>query len=93
MLVRSVTTREVEWDEEQQAWMLALAIYRRDQCGKCGSYLPESTAFDMDDAYEAVGPFLCGGCQAVGRAYDTHIKETELSPTYDPSRYIVHRKE
>jgi hypothetical protein len=35
-LVRTVVTRETEWDEEQQSLMLALQLWRARLCPVCG---------------------------------------------------------
>lgn len=65
------TIREVEWDEEQQAWMLALLLYR-SQLGPCGHYLPHTAAPDAEERYFSPEPDRCHACTAVGatsRAY------------------------
>lgn len=35
-LIRSVTTREPEWDEQERAWFLALAEFESRPCPNCG---------------------------------------------------------
>lgn len=58
--------REVEWDETEQAMMLALGEYRASTCGGCGGYLPETTA---GEHYKVVGPPLkCFSCVEIARA-------------------------
>lgn len=39
---RSITRREVEWDDGQRAWMLALAYYEASLCRKCGHSLKDT---------------------------------------------------
>lgn len=70
--VRTVVTREVEWDDEQQAWMLALHLYEA-QRGPCGHYLPHTTAPEAEDRYVSPEPRRCHACTAVATrraAYD-----------------------
>ena len=67
-LVRSVTRREAEWDDEQAAWMLALAEYRTNLHSECGGYLPETTAPGAEDGYRAEPPVRCHLCTERGRA-------------------------
>jgi hypothetical protein len=64
LLVRSVTRREAEWDEGQQGWMLALAMYRQLTCDGCGGWLPETTRHPAEE-YEVPAPYRCGACTAL----------------------------
>jgi len=64
-LLRSVTTREPEWSEEDAAWMLALAAYRRGLCPLCGRPLEECTAQDADGAYTVPPPTRCHATTAL----------------------------
>lgn len=43
-LVRTIVTKEPEWDDEQRALMLALDQYERELCSGCGGHI--SSAFD-----------------------------------------------
>lgn len=45
-LVRSVTTREPEWTEQDRAEVLALALYREGLCPLHGGPLEDCTAAD-----------------------------------------------
>jgi hypothetical protein len=54
---------EVEWDEEQQAIMLALGRYRELCCPGCGGWIPETTGKDAKDTY-AVDLVRCHRCSA-----------------------------
>lgn len=66
-LIRTTVTREPEWDDDEQAWMLALLLYR-SQLGPCGHYLPESTAANAEDRYDVGEPIRCHACTAVAVA-------------------------
>ncbi len=87
--MRSVTTREVEWDDDQQALILALALYRREHCDQCGGYLPETTDKANEYGYEAVGPFMCHSCEAMGKARDESVKAHEKNPIHNMSRWSI----
>lgn len=54
-LVRAVTTREVEWDEQQQAWALAWQLEQATRCPVCGGDPDEcqDPASDPDNAQNA----------------------------------------
>lgn len=54
LLVRSVTTRMPEWDDEQRGWMLALAVYRAGLCPLCGR--PLSVCADPESEGEWTVP-------------------------------------
>jgi hypothetical protein len=58
------STPEVEWDEEQQAIMLALGRYRDLLCKGCGGWLPETTEIEADGAYRVEPPIRCHRCAA-----------------------------
>lgn len=73
-LVRSTTRREAEWDEEQAAWMLALADYRSKVHKDCGEYLPESAAASNENAYLASPPVRCHVCTERHRAYRAFVE-------------------
>ncbi|HEX6873683.1 MAG TPA: hypothetical protein VF163_21500 [Micromonosporaceae bacterium] len=69
-LVRTVVTREPEWDEQERAWMLALRLYRA-QVGPCGHYLPDTTAAAAEERW--VGSHIrCHACTAVRQTMDTY---------------------
>lgn len=38
-----MTSREIEWDDEQRGWMLALAVHRAGLCPLCGRPRDECT--------------------------------------------------
>lgn len=57
--------REVEWDADERAWMLALHLYR-SQVGPCGHYLPRTAAADAEYRYFSPEPDRCHACTAIG---------------------------
>ena len=89
MCVRSVHTREVEWDQDQQALILALAEYRAETCDQCGGYLPETTLKANEGHYEAVGPFMCHSCEALGRAKAAKAEARRKNPIYNMNRWSM----
>lgn len=62
-LVSSVP--EVEWDEQEQAWMLALTERESLCCNGCGGWLPETTDLANDDRYVPPKPVRCHSCSAL----------------------------
>lgn len=54
---------EVEWDDDQQGWMLALSALEFDKCGGCGGRLSETTASDVE--YVPNPPIRCHKCTAL----------------------------
>lgn len=69
-----MTFREPEWTEEQQNLMLALGLYRQQQCPGCGGYLPDTTAPEAEGAYKAEPPVRCQACTTRYEASSAHIK-------------------
>jgi hypothetical protein len=78
--VEAVTTREVEWDDEQQAMMLALAEYRDSVHEACGGYLPDTTAAEADGQYVADIPSRCHLCTARAIAAEPYFKDDHPQP-------------
>ena len=64
-LVKTLTTQESEWDDEQRGWMLALAEFEKQQCGGCGGWLPDTTDVLRSDGYVADHPLRCHRCEAL----------------------------
>lgn len=50
-IVASVSVTESEWDEQEQAWMLALAAWRMSRCPGCGGNLAETTDPANEEQY------------------------------------------
>ena len=62
-LVRTIVTREAEWDDQEQGLLLAYVAYKAQLCPS-GHYLPESTDPAMEDQY-AGRARRCHACHAV----------------------------
>jgi hypothetical protein len=73
-LVRAVTRREVEWDEQQQAYALALVGARALTCDGCGGWLPETTTTDAEE-YTVPPPYRCGRCTRIAIAQEAHGRD------------------
>jgi hypothetical protein len=69
------STPETEWDETQQAYILALAAYRRRICGGCGGDLEETTAPENEDRYKAELPLQCHRCKEFARVQERYRDE------------------
>jgi hypothetical protein len=66
----TVTEREPEWDDEQQDWMLALALAEADECPGCHGRLSETTLPENDGLYLPDEPTRCHRCTAIGIGAD-----------------------
>jgi hypothetical protein len=93
LLVRSVTTQEPEWDEEQQGWVLALAMWESFRCKQCGGDLHETAHPDNDPGnphgkgvYRALPPAECYQCTAL------HAARSDPAYAKD-KRALIHRVE
>lgn len=76
-LIRSVTTTETEWDEQETAWMLALAEYEADTCSGCNGRLSQTTIPEGDPeaiTWDVPPPVRCHRCTALAVARDQHEK-------------------
>jgi hypothetical protein len=58
-LVASTEFVESEWDEEQQATVLALYAWEATRCPACGGDPAECQGADNEFAWKADGPFRC----------------------------------
>ena len=67
-LVRTVVTREQEWDDEQQELMIALAVYRSQLCPS-GHFLPESSAKANEGKYRSRN-LRCHACTAASQGFE-----------------------
>jgi ribosomal protein S27AE len=76
-LVRSVP--EQEWDEQQQAHMLALAAYRATLCPACGGFLPDTTEAEAEDRYHCGPPHVCHRCVALDIATKSYVEDPHPS--------------
>ncbi|GAA0853494.1 hypothetical protein ACFQVD_26450 [Streptosporangium amethystogenes subsp. fukuiense] len=77
-LVRTVTTWEPRWLEEDMAWAKAYLRWKVGQCPGCRLQLSETTAM-QDGApvhqYTVADPFRCYACDARIKAQDEHAKK------------------
>lgn len=69
------STPEVEWDEQEQGWMLALKAYRDSRCPSCGGNLAETTKAENEDRYVHDLPLVCHRCVAFARAHETYADQ------------------
>ena len=66
---------EVEWDEEQQAWMLALQLYEETRCPGCGGNITVTTASENEGKYRHDLPLQCFRCVAFGIGHDAYADQ------------------
>lgn len=64
-LIRSVTTREAEWDDTEQGWMLALAEWERGRCHLCGGDLTECWDRSSEGRWQVPPPIRCQRTTAI----------------------------
>lgn len=70
---------EVEWDEQERAWMLALAAHRATLCPLCGRPLSVCTDPASEGRWTVAPPTRCHASTAIARArkpYDEKSKES-----------------
>lgn len=60
-----MTTTETEWDEEQQALIVALALWHDTRCRRCGGDLRETASPGMEGGYTPLPPLRCHRCTAL----------------------------
>jgi hypothetical protein len=63
---------EVEWDEQEQGWMLALAVHKANRCPGCGGDLTVTTKPEHDDAYRPDLPLQCHRCAGFARSHEAY---------------------
>lgn len=61
-LVRSVTTHDAEWADEDLGYGKAHRRNEKGKCPGCGLPLAETTNPDNEGAYEAPPPMRCHAC-------------------------------
>lgn len=69
-LVRSVTTREPRWTDEDVAWALAYMQEQGDRCPGCRLQLSETTAMKDGEPvhdYRVDAPRVCRACEALAK--------------------------
>ncbi len=85
----ATTVEEVEWDEQERAWMLGLGFLEDTSCHRCGTWLAESTDPgndpDRPDAhhhYVAEPPVECHSCKVLVRSQRAWDKNHEGAAEY-----------
>lgn len=62
---------EVEWDETERGWMIALVRYRQTLCPLCGGPRDECQSAEAENAYEGTLPVRCHKTTAMKRAQES----------------------
>jgi hypothetical protein len=70
-MIRSVTTVEPEWDDDERVSMLALTRCEDRTCSGCGGWLPETLVHEAED-YAVTPPSRCGQCTVLAIHQDYH---------------------
>lgn len=86
-VVEATTTRESEWDAEQQATMVAYVEYRSLLHEACGGYLPETTDAANEDAYRVSAAHRCHKCTAIARGSKPYVNSPQSSALLFPVEY------
>ena len=80
-LLRSVTTREPRWTDEDIAWAAAWMQEQADCCpGECGLPLSETTAMKEGvpvHTYHVDIPRVCRACETLAKKKDAYAKQYE----------------
>jgi hypothetical protein len=63
------STPEVEWDEQEQGWMLALQSYEDSRCPGCGGDINVTTASENEGRYRHQLPLQCFRCVAFAQSH------------------------
>ncbi|MGO1711779.1 hypothetical protein [Corynebacterium variabile] len=68
-----MTTTEPEWDEQERAWMLALAAYEEEMtCPVCGGPVSECQSTTAEGRFEVGPPVRCHRRTALLQAQDAY---------------------
>lgn len=79
-LLRTVVTREPEWDGDERAWMLGLALREHAECHRCGGDLHETLDHEAWK-WQPEAPLVCSRCvalDAVARKFEKHPERAGL---------------
>jgi hypothetical protein len=66
------STPEVEWDDAEQGWMLALGLYRSTRCTRCSGDLLVTTDSENEDRFHHQLAVECYRCQAFDRSQEAN---------------------
>lgn len=75
-LVRSVAEREPEFNEDDQAWFLALATCRQLTCDGCAGWLPDTTVGEVED-WTVPAPWRCKRCTAIAFRQEVYAEQNK----------------
>lgn len=79
-----MTRTDVEWDDEQRSWVLALIELEGQACSGCGGWLPHTTDIAMSDgAFIADHPLRCHKCEAL------EIRRKSVQDKPNPGSFTV----
>lgn len=73
--MRSVTTREPEWSDDDRAVVLAYLEYEGQICSGCGGWLAETTSPENAGKYVASAPYRCHRCDAIERKQEQYKEQ------------------
>lgn len=76
-LVRSVTTREAEWDEQERAWMLSLAEHESGLCPLCGRPMSVCTDPASEGRWSSAPPTRCYATTTVMKARKPYDEKSD----------------
>lgn len=77
-LLRTVSQAEPEWDEQEQAWALALASYEEDEtCPVCGGPKAICQAPENDGRFQVPPPTRCFVATAIADAREPYGKNAK----------------
>jgi hypothetical protein len=87
-VIRSITTCEPRWTDEDLAWAVAWILEQADRCPGCSLPLSETTAMQNGrpaHKYRVEPPRICRACEAVAveqeeydKLYKNRRKEAEI---------------
>jgi hypothetical protein len=70
-MVRSIP--EVEWDDQEQGWMIALGLYRKSLCpGGCGQKLADGISHERHGVTFAARKIRCRACDELAIAMEAY---------------------
>jgi hypothetical protein len=79
---------DAEWDEQEQAWMLALKQYRDSRCPHCGGDLAVTTDPKNEDSFRHELPLQCFRCVGFARGREAYRDE----PHADTLLHLVQQR-